>query len=109
MPPEQWPDPVNRTFKHLSPAVCVPMQGPSKLGASGKILHWDRMADLPTIAAPTLVIGARYDAMDPAYLEKMAHALPNGRYLYCPNGRHFALYDHQEVVPGHREVHPRRG
>ena len=97
MPPDQWPDPVNRTFKHLNPAVYVPMQGPSELGASGKILHWDRMADLPKIKVPTLVIGARYDTMDPAYLERMAHALPNGRYLYCPNGSHFALYDDQKV------------
>jgi proline iminopeptidase len=97
MPPEEWPDPVNRAFKHLNPAVYVPMQGPSELGVSGKILHWDRMADLPKIAVPTLMIGARYDTMDPAYMEKMADAVQRGRFLYCPNGSHFALYDDQKV------------
>jgi len=97
MPPDQWPDPVNRAFQHLNPAVYIPMQGPSELGVSGKILHWDRMADLPSIAVPTLMIGARYDTMDPAYMEKMARAVQHGRYLDCPNGSHFALYDDQKV------------
>lgn len=30
-------------------------------------------------------------------MEWMANALPNGRYLYCPNGSHFAMYDDQET------------
>ena len=36
------------------------------------------MADLPRIEVPTLVIGARHDTMDPAYMERMAKALPKG-------------------------------
>lgn len=97
MPPEEWPDPLNRAFKHLNPAIYVPMQGPSELGASGKLLEWDRTADLPKITVPTLVIGARYDTMDPAHMEWMAGQLPQGRYLACPNGSHMALYDDQET------------
>ena len=97
MPPEQWPDPVNRAFKHLNPAVYVPMQGPSELGASGKLVKWDRTADLANIAVATLVIGARYDTMDPEHMQWMADAVQKGRYLYCPNGSHLALYDDQEV------------
>ena len=53
MPYEQWPDPVNRAFRHINQAIYVPMQGPSELGASGKLLHWDRTADLATITVPT--------------------------------------------------------
>jgi proline iminopeptidase len=34
MPPDDWPEPVNRMFGHLNQAVYVPMQGPSELGAS---------------------------------------------------------------------------
>ena len=97
IPYEHWPDPVNRTFKHLNPAIYVPMQGPSELGASGKLLHWDRTADLPRISVPALVIGARYDSMDPGHMEMMAGRLPHGRYLYCPNGSHLAMYDDQET------------
>ena len=97
MPAEQWPDPVNRTFKHLNPAVYIPMQGPSELGASGKLVNWDRTADLGKITVPTLVIGAQYDTMDPKHMEWMAGAVAHGRYLYCPNGSHMALYDDQQV------------
>ncbi len=97
MPLAEWPDPVNRAFKHLNPAVYIPMQGPSELGASGKLVQWDRTADLHEIAIPTLVIGAQYDTMDPEHMEWMAGAVQNGRYLHCPNGSHMAAYDDQET------------
>ena len=97
IPQARWPDPVNRAFKHMNPAVYIPMQGPSELGASGKLANWDRTNDLAKIAVPTLVIGARYDTMDPKHMEMMASRVPNGRYLYCPNGGHLAIYDDQQV------------
>jgi proline iminopeptidase len=97
MPADHWPDPVNRAFKHLNPKVYVPMQGPSELGASGKLADWDRTADLGKIAVPALTIGAKYDTMDPAHMEKMSKQMPKGRYLYCPNGSHMAMYDDQQV------------
>jgi len=95
LPYAQWPDPVHRAFAHLNPQVYVPMQGPSELGASGKLLHWERTADLPRITAPTLVIGAEHDTMDPAHMRAMATALPRGRYLHCPSGSHMAMVDDQ--------------
>ena len=97
MPVEEWPEPVTRMFKHLNPSVYVPMQGPSELGASGKLVEWDRTNDLKKIEVPTLVIGARYDTMDPAHMELMAGAVRNGRYLYCPQGSHCAHFDDQQV------------
>jgi proline iminopeptidase len=97
MPPEQWPDPVNRAFKHLNQAIYIPMQGPSELGLSGKLLNWDRTNDLPKLTVPTLTIGAKYDTMDPAHMEMMAKKVQKGRYLFCPNGSHLAIYDDQKV------------
>ncbi len=73
------------------------MQGPSEFGISGKLTKWDRSADLKNIKIPTLVIGAKYDTMDPAYMEWMSKQFPNGRYLYCANGSHMSLYDDQET------------
>jgi proline iminopeptidase len=95
MPADQWPDPVNRAFARMNHDVYVPMQGPSEMGASGKLLEWDRSADLAKITVPTLVIGARHDTMDPKHMEWMAGQFPNGSYLYCPEGSHMALYDDQ--------------
>jgi proline iminopeptidase len=97
MPAAEWPDPVNRAFKHLNRAIYVPMQGPSELGASGKLVDWDRTSDLGQIAVTTLVIGARHDTMDPRHMEMMAGNVQRGRYLFCPNGSHLAMYDDQKV------------
>jgi len=97
MPAAEWPDPVNRAFQHINRAIYVPMQGPSELGASGKLANWDRTGDLAKITVPTLVIGARYDTMDPAHMEMMAGKVQKGRYLFCPNGSHLAMYDDQKV------------
>ena len=73
------------------------MQGPSELGmaADAKLANWERTDHLGAIEVPTLVIGARYDTMDPAHMEMMAGRLPQGRYLYCPKGSHLAMYDDQ--------------
>jgi proline iminopeptidase len=60
-----YPEPVDRTVGHLNRKVYVMMQGPSELGASRKIVNWDRVVDLPKIVALTLIIGARFDTMDP--------------------------------------------
>jgi proline iminopeptidase len=99
MPTRDWPDPVQRGFAHINPAIYVSMQGPSELGisADAKLAHWDRSGDLASIDVPTLVIGARHDTMDPAHMEMMADRLPRGRYLYCPDGSHLAMYDDQET------------
>jgi len=99
MPVADWPDPAQRGFAHINPAIYVSMQGPSELGisADAKLAAWERTDDLPLIEVPALVIGARYDTMDPAHMEMMARSLPKGRYLHCPNGSHLAMYDDQAV------------
>jgi proline iminopeptidase len=97
MPVADWPDPVNRAFAHINRSIYVPLQGPSELGASGKLADWDRTAELAAIGVPTLVIGAAYDTMDPTFLAEMAKRLPAGRYLHCPRGSHMAMYDDQAV------------
>jgi proline iminopeptidase len=91
-PPEQWPGAVNRAFR-INQQLYVSMQGPSELGLSGSLTHWDRSADLHRIEVPTLVIGAAHDTMDPKYMAWMASQLPNGRYLHCPDGSHMAMWD----------------
>jgi proline iminopeptidase len=92
-PPEEWPECVMRSFGHLNGDVYIPMQGPSELGARGKILHWDRFADLHRITVPTLTIGARHDTMDPRHMRAMADELPRGQHLHLPDGSHLAMHD----------------
>ncbi len=99
MPPDEWPEPVQRGFAHINPAIYVSMQGPSELGISSdaKLVNWDRFGDLGQITVPTLVIGAQHDTMDPEHMRQMAERLPAGKYLHCPDGSHLAMYDDQET------------
>lgn len=92
-----WPDAVTRSFADINPQIYVSMQGPSELGLSGKLSDWDRTDDLGRIEVPTLVIGARHDTMDPAFMRMMAGRFPNGRYLDCPDGSHLAMWDDTET------------
>jgi proline iminopeptidase len=46
------------------------VQGPSELGASGKLADW---------------------------VKWMSDQLPNGRYHHCPKGSHLALVDDRET------------
>jgi proline iminopeptidase len=96
-PAAEWPEPMLRGFGKLNKKVYVPMQGPSELGASGLLVDWDRTADLAKVTVPTLVIGAKYDTMDPAWMRMMAGKFPRGDYLQLENGSHMAMYDDQQA------------
>ena len=93
----EWPEPVNRSFKHINESIYVMMQGPSEFKVGGRLLTWDRKADLPKITVPTLTVGAKYDTMDPAHMEWMSKQVKNGKYLYCPNGSHLCMWDDQKI------------
>jgi proline iminopeptidase len=103
MQPEDWPDPINRGFKHLNPDVYVTMQGPSEFGVKGDatLKDWDVKDQLHKIEVPTLTIGATHDTMDPKEMESISNTVKNGRYLHCPNGSHLCQFDDPEhFFPG---------
>lgn len=93
----EWPDAVDRAFKHLNADVYTLMQGPSEFGIQGRLAQWDITQRLKEIVVPTLMIGARYDTMDPAAMEAQSKMVQKGRYLFCPNGSHMAMWDDQKV------------
>ncbi|MEO5563699.1 MAG: proline-specific peptidase family protein [Chitinophagaceae bacterium] len=94
---EEWPDGVNRMFKHVNNEIYTLMQGPSEFGVSGRLTNWDISDRLKEIKVPTLTIGAKFDTMDPKHMEWMSTQVQKGKYLYCPNGSHLSLWDDQEV------------
>ena len=94
---EEWPDGFNRTMKHVNGEIYTLMQGPSEFGIAGRLAQWDIKARLKEIKIPTLMIGAKHDTMDPAAMEEQSKLVQKGRYLYCPNGSHLAMWDDQQV------------
>lgn len=99
-PIEEWPAPVMNAMEHLSKDLYVTMQGPSELGASGRLVEWDRFDDLKNITVPTLVLGGEHDTMDPRYLEAMAKQMPKGQSYMCPNAGHMGQWDDTEEYFG---------
>jgi len=93
----EWPDPVIRTFKHVNSEVYVMMQGPSEFKVGGRLLKWDRWNDLKNISVPTLMIGAKFDTMDPEDMRRQSEMVQQGRFLFCPTGSHLAMWDNQQV------------
>ena len=94
---EQWPSPLDSAFKHANGEIYTMMQGPSEFGISGRLARWDIKSRLCEIEVPTLMIGAKYDTMDPKAMEWQSRAVKNGEYLYCPNGSHLSMWDDQEI------------
>ena len=77
--------------------VYTMMQGPSEFGISGRLAKWDIKSRLKEITVSTLMVGAKYDTMDPKAMEEQSKMVKNGRYLYCPNGSHLSMWDDQQV------------
>jgi proline iminopeptidase len=94
---KEWPDGLNRAIKHANNTIYTLMQGPSEFGISGRLATWDIKNRLHEIAVPTLMIGAKYDTMDPAAMEEQSKLVQKGKFLYCPNGSHLSMWDDQEV------------
>jgi proline iminopeptidase len=94
---KEWPDGLNRASKHINNEIYTLMQGPSEFGISGRLAKWDVKDRLHEIIIPTLMIGAKYDTMDPKAMEEQSKLVKKGRYLYCPNGSHLAMWDDQKV------------
>lgn len=94
MPLEKWPESVNRAFKHLNPNIYIFMQGYSEFGVTGNasLKGWDVSERLKELSIPTLMIGGKYDTMDPKYMEWMSEQVQNGRSI-TTNGSHLSQYD----------------
>lgn len=93
----EWPEPVLRSFKHVNQHVYEYMQGPSEFVPGGILKGWSVWNRLPELSVPTLMVGAKYDTMNPEEMDEMSKLVQNGRSLYCPNGSHLAMWDDQEV------------
>ena len=94
---KEWPDGFNRSMKHANNTVYTMMQGPCEFGISGRLATWDIKNRLKEISVPTLMIGAKHDTMDPKAMEEQSKLVQKGRYLYCPNGSHLAMWDDQQI------------
>lgn len=97
-PLEKWPKSINLLFENLNQNIYVFMQGHSEFGMTGNasLKNWDVSSRLKEITVPTLMLGGKYDTMDPTYMEWMATEVQNGRSV-TTNGSHLSQFDDPDI------------
>lgn len=95
-----WPEPLQRAFKKANLHIYNLMQGPNEFSIMGTFRNWYRWADLPRIKTPTLVMGARYDEMNPDQIRREGKLIPNAQTFISTRGSHLAMYDDQDAYFG---------
>ena len=96
IPVNNWPEPVTRALGKSNQPYYLSMQGPSEFGIIGSLKTWDISGRLAQIKVPALMIGARYDEIDPRHMQWMSKQIVNGKFLYCATGSHLSMYDQQQ-------------
>jgi proline iminopeptidase len=95
--PQPWPEPVTRAFGKLNAHIYNLMQGPNEFLINGSFKSWDRWADLLKIKTPTLVMGAKYDEMDPDQMRREGRLIPGAKTWIGERGSHLCMYDDQDA------------
>jgi proline iminopeptidase len=94
---DPWPEFLEKALDDTNEQVYETMQGPNEFVVIGNLKDWDRWKDLSKITVPTVVLGARYDTMDPRDILMMGRMLPNGQAYIADRGSHLAMYDDSQA------------
>ena len=92
---DPWPEPVRRSLRFMNGKIYNYMQGPNEFVITGTLKDWDRTRELREIKSRTLVLGARYDTMDPEEMKRIAARMPKAHVAISSKGSHLAMYDDQ--------------
>ena len=92
---QPFPEPVQRAFANVNAKIYNQMQGADEFIVSGNLKDWDRWKDLPRIKVPTLVMGARYDEMNPDSVRREAALIPGAKVFISDTGSHMTMWDDQ--------------
>ncbi|PSH65402.1 MULTISPECIES: proline iminopeptidase-family hydrolase [Phyllobacterium] len=88
-----WPAPVKRSLDDWNMDPYGTMQGPNEFLYTGNLKDWNRLADLPKIAVPTLVTVGENDELTPACALRMKLALPDAELKVFANASHMPFYE----------------
>jgi len=92
-----WPDAVNRSLSDWNMGPYKAIQGPNEFCYTGSIKDWNRVADLPRISRPALVVCGLHDELTPACSQKMHDALPDSRIKVFKNASHLPMWEEPEA------------
>jgi proline iminopeptidase len=72
------------------------MWGPSEFTATGNLLKYDRLAFLPTIKVPTLLVAGEFDEARPSTIQHFQTMIPGSEFKMIKNAGHATMQDNKE-------------
>ena len=69
------------------------MWGPSEFTATGNLLHYDRIKDLPNIKVPTLLTAGEFDEARPISVKYYQSLIPGAKFQMIPQSGHVTMAD----------------
>ena len=93
---QPFPEPFQRALQKVNAKIYNQMQGADEFVVSGNLKGWDRWRDLRRIRTRTLVMGARYDEMNPDSVRREAQLVPGAQLFISDTGGHLAMWDDQQ-------------
>ena len=94
---DHWPEPIQASLDDWNTAVYGVMQGPNEFLYVGNLKDWNRIAEMPRITVPTLVLVGEHDELTPACAMRMDRALPDSEIAVIRNASHMPFYEAPEA------------
>ncbi|MFG1426271.1 proline iminopeptidase-family hydrolase [Roseixanthobacter glucoisosaccharinicivorans] len=93
----EWPAPVMRSLADWNMAPYEAMQGPNEFLYIGNLKDWSRLADLPQISVPVLILVGAHDEQTPACAALMKAQLPQAELHEFAHSSHMPAYEEAEA------------
>ncbi len=76
------------------------MWGPSEFTATGNLLNYNRLKDLPKITVPTLLTAGEYDEARPSSVRYYTSLIPGAQFKKIPQAAHSTMMDNPKEYIG---------
>jgi len=76
------------------------MWGPSEFTATGNLLNYNRLKDLPKITVPTLLTAGEYDEARPLSVRYYTSLIPGAQFKEIPQAAHSTMMDNPKEYIG---------
>ncbi len=93
---DRWPAAMQRSMGGINMDIYGTMWGPNEFTCAGNLLNWDRLADLPRIEQPCLVLCGMHDELTPDSAARIHRRLPRSQLKVFKNSSHTPFFEEPE-------------